>query len=110
MAAKTTELPQGADRPAAGYPTSLPPNVEAELQALTWLNDDVLWAVARTRMNSSKQRRWRRLLEKNQRGTLTDPEGYTWTIATRKEDLTPDEMKKRQDEWMKNFAAQPTHS
>jgi len=43
-------------------------------------------------------------------GTLTDPEGYTWTIATRKEDLTPDEMKKRQDEWMKNFAAQPTHS
>jgi len=31
-----------------------------------------------------------------------------WTIATRKEDLTPQEMKKRQDEWMKQFAAQST--
>jgi PhnB protein len=41
-------------------------------------------------------------------GTFTDPEGYRWTIATRKEDLTPQEMKKRQDEWMKQFASQPT--
>ena len=39
-------------------------------------------------------------------GTVIDPEGITWTIATHKEDLTPDEMKKRQDEWMKNFAKQ----
>jgi PhnB protein len=37
-------------------------------------------------------------------GTITDPEGYRWTIATRKEDLTPQEMKQRQDEWMKQFA------
>ena len=37
-------------------------------------------------------------------GTFTDPEGYRWTIATHKEDLTPDEMKKRQDEWMRQFA------
>lgn len=36
-------------------------------------------------------------------GTLTDPFGYQWTIATRKEDLTEEEMKKRQDEWMKKF-------
>jgi uncharacterized glyoxalase superfamily protein PhnB len=43
-------------------------------------------------------------------GALTDPEGYTWTIATRKEDLTPQELQQRQDEWMKSFAAQPTHS
>jgi PhnB protein len=42
-------------------------------------------------------------------GTFTDPHGYTWTIATRKEDLTPQEMKQRQDEWMKQFAAQPAH-
>ena len=41
-------------------------------------------------------------------GSITDPEGYMWTIATRKEDLTPDEMKKRQDEWMEQFA-QTTH-
>ena len=37
-------------------------------------------------------------------GTFTDPEGYRWTIATHKEDLTPGEMKTRQDEWMRQFA------
>ena len=43
-------------------------------------------------------------------GMLTDPEGYRWTIATRKEDLTPEEMKKRGDEFMKTFAQQqPAH-
>ena len=42
-------------------------------------------------------------------GTLTDPQGYRWTIATRKEDLTPQEMKQRQDEWMKQMAPQLTH-
>jgi PhnB protein len=34
-------------------------------------------------------------------GTLVDPYGYTWSIATHKEDLTPQEMQKRQDVWMK---------
>ncbi len=38
-------------------------------------------------------------------GTILDPDGYRWTIATHTEDLTPDEMQKRQDEWMKQFAA-----
>ncbi len=42
-------------------------------------------------------------------GSVIDPEGYTWTIATRKEDLTPEEMKTRQDAWMEQFAAQSTH-
>jgi PhnB protein len=42
-------------------------------------------------------------------GTLTDPEGYTWTIATRKEDLSPEEIKQRMAEWMKQFAPQPAH-
>jgi PhnB protein len=43
-------------------------------------------------------------------GTFTDPHGYQWTIATRKEDLTPEEIKHRMDQFMKNFAAaQPTH-
>ena len=37
-------------------------------------------------------------------GMFTDPAGYRWTIATRKEDLTRDEMKQRQDEFMKQFA------
>jgi len=39
-------------------------------------------------------------------GSLKDPEGFTWTIATRKEDLTPQEMKQRQDEFMKQMAGQ----
>ena len=42
-------------------------------------------------------------------GSIIDPEGYTWTIATHKEDLTPEEMKQRQDAWMEQFAAQSTH-
>ena len=41
-------------------------------------------------------------------GTVKDPEGYLWTIATHKEDLTPQEMKQRQDEWMRQFTPQPT--
>jgi PhnB protein len=43
-------------------------------------------------------------------GTLTDPHGYSWTIATHKEDLTPQEMQQRQAEWMKKLTPQPTHS
>jgi PhnB protein len=42
-------------------------------------------------------------------GTLTDPQGYTWTIATHKEDLSRQELEQRQAEWMKKFAA-PAHS
>lgn len=38
-------------------------------------------------------------------GTVIDPEGYRWNIATHKEDLTADELKTRQDEWMRQFAA-----
>ena len=45
-------------------------------------------------------------------GTFSDPHGYQWTIATRKEDLTPQEIKQRMDEFMKSHAAaavQPAH-
>jgi len=42
-------------------------------------------------------------------GMFTDPHGYRWTIATHKEDLSRDEMERRQAEWMKQFAAQSTH-
>ena len=37
-------------------------------------------------------------------GSFKDPEGYMWTVATRKEDLTPEEIQQRQNEFMKNFA------
>ena len=43
-------------------------------------------------------------------GTFTDPAGYRWTIATRKEEFTPQEMKQRQEAWMKQFAQQHTHA
>ena len=33
-------------------------------------------------------------------GTLLDPYGHKWTIATHKEDVSPEEMTKRQQEWM----------
>ena len=43
-------------------------------------------------------------------GTFTDPHGYQWTIATRKQDLKPEEMKQRMNEFMKSAAApQPAH-
>ena len=37
-------------------------------------------------------------------GTFSDPQGYTWTIATRKEDLTPQEIEQRQDAFFKQHA------
>ena len=37
-------------------------------------------------------------------GSFTDPHGYTWSIATHKEDLTPQQMKQRQDEFMRELA------
>jgi len=38
-------------------------------------------------------------------GTITDPFGYQWTIATRKEDLTRQELDRRAQEFFKQFAA-----
>jgi PhnB protein len=38
-------------------------------------------------------------------GSVIDPFGNTWGIATRIENLTPREMKKRGDAWMKQQAA-----
>jgi PhnB protein len=43
-------------------------------------------------------------------GTIVDPEGYTWTIATRKEDLTPEELQRRATEWFEKFATQGAHA
>ena len=40
-------------------------------------------------------------------GSSIDPSGYIWTIATRTDDLTPQEMQQRQAEFMKPFAGQP---
>jgi hypothetical protein len=59
---------------------ALPPDdmlsqgIQQELGVLEALSDDVLWAVAQSRMAASKQRRWKRLLDKNRQGTLTESE------------------------------------
>jgi PhnB protein len=38
-------------------------------------------------------------------GTLTDPFGHIWTVATHKEDLSPDEISKRAAAWMEKQQA-----
>jgi PhnB protein len=38
-------------------------------------------------------------------GAVADPAGYTWWIATRKEDLTHDEIRQRADEFFKQMAS-----
>jgi PhnB protein len=38
-------------------------------------------------------------------GTLRDPFGHTWTIATHVEDIAPDEMRKRAEQFMKKANA-----
>ncbi len=37
-------------------------------------------------------------------GAVNDPFGYRWGLATRKEDLTRDEIQEREAVWMKQFA------
>jgi PhnB protein len=37
----------------------------------------------------------------DRRGTLTDPFGHVWLVATKKEDISVDEMRRRFDELMK---------
>lgn len=43
-------------------------------------------------------------------GSIIDPFGYHWTLATRKEDLTPAELEQRSQEFFKQFAGQTTHA
>ncbi|MDQ3035367.1 MAG: VOC family protein [Myxococcota bacterium] len=41
-------------------------------------------------------------------GSIVDPFGHKWTIATHVEDLTPEEMKTRADEWAAKQGAPKT--
>lgn len=43
-------------------------------------------------------------------GTFTDPYGHQWTIATRKEDLSSEEINERMNAFMKGFAGQGPNS
>ncbi len=43
-------------------------------------------------------------------GNFTDPYGFEWSVASHKEDVTPEEMKHRREEFMKQWAAQQKKS
>jgi hypothetical protein len=52
----------------------VPAEYRAELESLEDLSDDELWRISRSRFAPTKQRRMQGLLDKNQRGELTDRE------------------------------------
>jgi len=43
-------------------------------------------------------------------GKLTDPFGHSWSVATHKENVTPEEMKKRMQEQMAKMQKQHQHA
>src|SRR3954469_3705871 len=55
----------------------VPSEYRAELESMEDLGDEELWRIARGRTAPSDQRRVQRLLDKNQRGELTDRERQT---------------------------------
>jgi len=52
----------------------LPPDAQAELEALRQLSDDALWTIARAQMPEEVQARAHALLEQNSLGVITDEE------------------------------------
>jgi hypothetical protein len=52
----------------------LPPDTQAELDALQHLSDDALWTIAREQLLEDAQARAHVLLDKNSRGVMTDEE------------------------------------
>src|SRR5687768_6706867 len=53
---------------------TLPPEEQAELDALHHLSDDALWTIARAQMPDDVQARAHTLMDKNSRETITDDE------------------------------------
>lgn len=53
---------------------TLPPDEEAELEALSHLSDDALWTIAREQMAPHLQQRMQVLMDKNSLGTITSDE------------------------------------
>jgi len=52
----------------------LPPDIQAELDALKKLSDDALWTIAREQMSDDVQTRAHDLMMRNTQGTITDAE------------------------------------
>jgi hypothetical protein len=57
----------------------VPPEHRPALEALEDLSDEELWKVSKKRLTAAKQRRLADLLDKNQRGELTDRERQALT-------------------------------
>jgi hypothetical protein len=55
-------------------PEGMPAEYRAKLEAMEDLGDEELWRILRSRPAPAKQRRLELLLDKNQRGELTDRE------------------------------------
>lgn len=53
---------------------TLPPDEQAELDALTHLSDDALWTIAREQMDTERQERMKILMERNNMGTISSDE------------------------------------
>jgi hypothetical protein len=53
---------------------TLPPDEQAELDALKQLSDDALWAIAQAQMPDDVQVRAHELMNRNTQGTITDEE------------------------------------
>lgn len=58
----------------AAYLPPLPEEEQRELNALTLLSDDALWAIAREQIPSTQQERMQLLMDGNTKGTLTAAE------------------------------------
>ena len=54
----------------------LPPDEQAELEALRYLSDDTLWTIAREQMPLGRQQHMTMLMDRNSAGTIT-PTEYT---------------------------------
>jgi hypothetical protein len=52
----------------------LPPDEQAELDALAHLSDDALWTIAREQMSEERQARLQALMDKNSQGDLSEAE------------------------------------
>ena len=62
----TGNLPPGTE--------DAPANMQTDLQALQWIDDNALWAVARSQTSPEQQARQEYLLAQNQRGVLSPEE------------------------------------
>lgn len=51
-----------------------PADMQADLQALQWIDDNALWAVARSKISPEQQARQEYLLAQNQRGDISPEE------------------------------------